>query len=77
MGEAGDVRLPRASFPVENVVEHGHRARLWWEVGIVLGLSLGQSAVYSIFTIVQRLAAPTPLKDQSAQLNPSQSSTQT
>jgi membrane protease YdiL (CAAX protease family) len=42
----------------------------------VLGLSLGQSAVYSIFTIVQRLAAPTPLKDQSTQVNPSQSPTQ-
>ena len=44
-------------------------------IKIVLGLSLGQSAVYSLLTIIQRFAAPTPLKDQSAQLNASQSST--
>ncbi|NNC11219.1 CPBP family intramembrane metalloprotease [Planctomonas sp. JC2975] len=66
---------PRASFPLETVVPRGQRTKLWWEVAIVLGLSLGQSAVYSILTIVQRLAAPTPLKDQSAEVNQSQSPT--
>ena len=76
MSEAMDARRARASFPLETAVGRRRRARLWWEVAIVLGLSLGQSAVYSIFTIVQRLAAPTPLKDQSTQLNPSQSPTQ-
>jgi membrane protease YdiL (CAAX protease family) len=76
MSEASGTRRARASFPLEVEVEHERRRALWWEVAIVLGLSLGQSAVYSIFTIVQRLAAPTPLKDQSTQLNPSQSSTQ-
>ena len=76
MGEVEGARRARASFPVEQPVAHRLRPRLWWEVAIVLGLSLGQSAVYSIFTIVQRLAAPTPLKDQSAQLNPSQSANQ-
>lgn len=76
MVQAGGVARERTSFPLENVVERGRRAGLWWEVGIVLGLSLGQSAVYSVFAIVQRLAAPTPLKDQSTQLNPSQSNTQ-
>ena len=76
MGEADGVRASRTSFPLEAIAERRGRALLRWEVGIVLGLSLGQSAVYSIFTIVQRLAAPTPLKDQSAQLNPSQSSTE-
>jgi membrane protease YdiL (CAAX protease family) len=75
MGEAGGERRARASFPLEDVVAAPRRSGLWWEIGIVLGLSLGQSAVYSIFTIVQRLAAPTPLKDQSTQLNPSQSPT--
>lgn len=75
MGEAGGERRARASFPLEDSVARPMRTGLWWEVGIVLGLSLGQSAVYSIFTIVQRLAAPTPLKDQSTQLNPSQSPT--
>jgi membrane protease YdiL (CAAX protease family) len=52
------------------------RARLWWEIAIVLALSLGQSAVYSILAIMQRLAASTPLKDQSAAVNTSQSPTQ-
>lgn len=75
MSEAAGPRRVRASFPLEDVVARRDRARLWWEIAIVLALSLGQSAVYSIFTIVQLLAAPTPLKDQSAQLNPSQSPT--
>ena len=75
MARAGQAGPTRASFPLEQRVPSSERARLWWEVAIVLGLSLGQSAVYSIFTIVQRLSAPTPLKDQSAQVNPSQAPT--
>ena len=65
----------RSSFLAEVPVPRSERPRLWWEIAIVLGLSLGQSAVYSILTIIQRLAAPTPLKNQSTQLNPSQSPT--
>ncbi|RJT86939.1 CPBP family intramembrane metalloprotease [Cryobacterium melibiosiphilum] len=49
------------------------RTRLYWEVGIVLGLSLGASAVYSIVSIIARLTDVTPLADQSATLNGSQS----
>ncbi|GAB3616621.1 CPBP family intramembrane metalloprotease [Okibacterium endophyticum] len=49
------------------------RSRLWWEIAIVLGLSLGASAVYSIVSIVSRLTADTPLSDQAAGLNQSQS----
>jgi hypothetical protein len=55
-------------------VERAERPRLWWEVAIVLGLSLGQSAVYSIVTIIDRSTQSTPLADQTAQVNPSQSS---
>ncbi|MEV4535505.1 CPBP family intramembrane glutamic endopeptidase [Asanoa sp. NPDC049518] len=43
------------------------------EILIVLGLSLGQSAVYSLVTIVARLTADRPLSQQTATLNPSQS----
>ena len=75
MTAAADSPRARASALPESPVSRGERARLWWEIGIVLGLSLGQSAVYSLLTIIQRFAAPTPLKDQSAQLNASQSST--
>jgi hypothetical protein len=46
---------------------------LGWEVAIVLGLSLGASAVYSVVAIAARLTAGTPLADQSTALNASQS----
>jgi len=49
------------------------RRRLWWEIGIVLALSLGQSAVYSIVAIIDLSTRSKPLGDQSASINPSQS----
>jgi membrane protease YdiL (CAAX protease family) len=48
-------------------------ARLRVEVLLVLGVSLGQSAVYSLVTIIARLTAERPLSQQTATLNPSQS----
>jgi membrane protease YdiL (CAAX protease family) len=42
------------------------------EVLLVLGLSLGRSAVYSIITIYVRLTAERPLSEQTARLNESQ-----
>ncbi|AAT89426.1 CAAX protease [Leifsonia xyli subsp. xyli] len=50
------------------------RVRLWWEIAIVLGLSLGQSAVYSIVSIIDLSTREKALSDQTAQVNPSQSS---
>ena len=50
------------------------RKRLGWEMAIVLGLGLGQSAVYAIVQLLDRLSLSTPLADQTATLNPSQSS---
>lgn len=47
------------------------RRRIGWEIGIVLALSLGQSAVYSIVAIANRLTREEALGDQSATLNPS------
>ena len=65
---------PDAASPATPLVaEPVSRARLWWEVAIVLGLSLGASAVYSIVEIIARLTAKTALANQSAALNPSQS----
>ena len=49
-------------------------SRLRLEVGIVLGLSLGASAVYSIVSIVARVTDERPLAEQSAALNQSRSS---
>lgn len=45
------------------------RARLWTEIAIVLALSLGASAVYSILRIIVRLTDETPLGSQGAALN--------
>lgn len=49
------------------------RRRLRGEVLIVLGLSLGQSAMYAVVNIVARLTAETPLREQTAALNVSRS----
>lgn len=52
------------------------RGRLWWEVGIVLALSVGRSAVYSVLSLVQALTREAPLGDQSTALNPGASAQQ-
>lgn len=49
------------------------RARLWWEIAIVLALGLGQSAIYSIVQLAYRLTDATPLAQQTTTLNPSRS----
>lgn len=52
------------------------KRRLWWEIGIVLGLSLGASAVYAIVDLVADFASGKPLAEQAAALNASQSNVQ-
>src|SRR5690625_399252 len=47
--------------------------RLRAEVWIVLGLSLGQSALYAVVNIIARLTAETALRDQATAINPSRS----
>ncbi|MGI5212769.1 CPBP family intramembrane glutamic endopeptidase [Plantactinospora sp. CA-290183] len=49
------------------------RRTLGTEVLLVLGVSLGQSAVYSAVTIIARLTADRPLSQQTATLNASHS----
>ena len=49
------------------------RRRWSAEVWIVLGLSVGQSALYALVSIGARLTAGTPLGEQTATLNPSRS----
>jgi membrane protease YdiL (CAAX protease family) len=48
------------------------RRTIGYEVLLVLGVSLGTSAVYSLVTILQRLSVTTPLSQQAAPLNQSQ-----
>jgi membrane protease YdiL (CAAX protease family) len=49
------------------------KRRLWWEIAIVLGLSLGASAVYAVVSLLADLSSGKPLAEQSATLNASQS----
>jgi len=44
--------------------------RIWWEIGIVLALSVGRSAVYSVLALIQALTREQALGDQSTSLNP-------
>jgi membrane protease YdiL (CAAX protease family) len=46
------------------------RPRIWLEIAIVLGLSLGASAVYSLVAIANRLTREQALSEQTATLNP-------
>ena len=62
MTQAGETRL------TGSVVG---RPRLGLEVLVVLALSLGQSAVYSVLRIVERLTRPEPLAQQTSTLNAS------
>jgi membrane protease YdiL (CAAX protease family) len=48
-----------------------NRTRLGLEVLIVLGLSLGQSAIYATLRIIERLTREVPLAQQTSTLNPS------
>lgn len=47
------------------------RRTLHWETALVLAISLGQSAVYSVLSIIERLTRPVPLAQQTSQLNTS------
>ena len=51
----------------------GERARVWWEIAIVLGLSLGASAVYSVVSLLSIVTAGKTLAGSSTSLNSSQS----
>ncbi|HPV81096.1 MAG TPA: CPBP family intramembrane metalloprotease domain-containing protein, partial [Dermatophilaceae bacterium] len=55
---------PRTALP-------GARSGLLTEVLIVLGLSLGASAIWSVLRIVERLTRAVPLGQQTSSLNTS------
>jgi hypothetical protein len=61
----------QASSPLAQA--HLSRRRLTAEIWIVLGLSLGQSAVYATVSLVAKLTAGPALRDQTATLNASKS----
>lgn len=47
--------------------------RLWWELGIVLLLSLGASALWSVLSFVDYSTRETPIGEQTVALNPARS----
>lgn len=66
---AGPARpVPESGLPQDPPSPHRFPAEIW----IVLGLSLGQSGIYALVSLIAKLSAG-PLKDQTATLNGSQS----
>ncbi|WP_457205683.1 CPBP family intramembrane glutamic endopeptidase [Nocardioides sp. P5_C9_2] len=57
--------------PVPGGVPDLAKALLWVELGIVLLVSLGRSAIYSVVSLLSALTAPGPLSSQAANLNTS------
>ena len=52
------------------------RKNLWTELVIVLGLSLGASAIYSLLQLLEAVLSPAGLSGSSTSLNASQSSSE-
>ena len=48
----------------------GSRARVWWQIVLVLGLGLGQSAVYAIVALIDASTRSRGLAGQTTTLNP-------
>jgi membrane protease YdiL (CAAX protease family) len=65
---SGAAAAPKGSSPSDRT------RRIWLEIAIVLGLSLGASAVYSIVSLLNSLTRDTPLSSQTTTLNDSLSS---
>ena len=62
---------PAASVPPTSPTASApSRTRLWWEIALVLALTVGRSALYSVLALVQALTRETPLGGQSTALNP-------
>lgn len=62
-----------ASPPPGETLSRAERRRLGAEVWIVLGLSLGQSGLYAVLRLYERLTREVPLAQQTATLNPTRS----
>lgn len=69
--QAGARRWGLRDTPVPGGVPDLARALLWCELWLVLLLSLGRSAVYSVVSLVAAITAPGALSAQAANLNTS------
>ncbi|WP_082591590.1 CPBP family intramembrane glutamic endopeptidase [Terrabacter sp. Soil810] len=59
---------PRDPSPV---TDPAARRGLCWETVLVLGVSLGSSAVYAVLSIIEKLTRPVPLSQQTTAMNQS------
>lgn len=56
----------------ETLPDPGQRRRLQWETWLLLALTLGQSGLYAVLRIIERMTRPEPLSQQTSTLNTSQ-----
>lgn len=75
MWQSDKVRVSSAvvgsGFPAAlDPADRDARVRLRWEVGLVLAVSVGQSALYAVLSLVRASLRTTPLGQQQTQLNP-------
>jgi membrane protease YdiL (CAAX protease family) len=72
-GKSSITSIPQACVTrligVSEWTQKQQRARTWLEIAIVLGLSLGSSAVYSIVSLIRKLTTPEALNAQKAVIN--------
>ena len=59
----------RPDRPGVDVVEPSERRALYWEIALVLLVTLGMSGLRSLVSLLDSLAAPTPLAQQSVAIN--------
>ncbi|QKJ19100.1 CPBP family intramembrane glutamic endopeptidase [Microbacterium hominis] len=60
-----------AHFPAPEALDRAARTRLWWQIGILLALSVGRSALYSVLQLIEALGQDVSLGAQATQVNPS------
>jgi membrane protease YdiL (CAAX protease family) len=61
---------PTGPLDVRITTDPAARTRLWWEISIVLAVTVGQSALYSVLSLVRASLRTTPIGQQQTQLNP-------
>ena len=59
----------RPDRPAVGVVDQRERRALYWEIALVLLVTLGMSGLRSLVSLLDSLAAPTPLAQQSVAIN--------
>lgn len=70
MWQSDKVSTVSGPSDVRFVTDPAARTRLRWEIGIVLAVTVGQSALYSVLSLVRASLRTTPIGQQQTQLNP-------